>query len=239
MANNKKGDEIKLLENEMNLLKSDNNKKGDEINRLKENIDALNIDNNQKGDEINQLKENIDALNIYNKKNTQELNKKIENLHNMLESAINTNFNIGQEKLNIHESLKDIHERDNYSTLVYIILISTEKYSFEDIWSNTNNIVKKEEKSMSNKELRDILSGADRFLFLTNTDAHSPSDSNIFKKLFPNYANKFNRLFEDRIIKKTRGIIRGLKKYLNDKKINKEFGHEISNLTKEIISIKK
>ena len=170
--------------------------------------------------------------------NSEGKNMNLENdnkfFKKSLNQLINDNFSRGQEAIDQKDILKNIKERDNYKSIIYMILISAGG-SFDEIHKNIrasyfqlyNNI---------NQDLDELYYEAKSFLNKVNNYAHSSSNSNIFKSLFPLYNEKYGSMFYDNIINKVKKLISDLNEP-EEKQNKNELNRRKDEISKEIKKI--
>ena len=134
--------------------------------------------------------------------------------------------------ITIEDEKRNITERDNYSALIYIILLSA-GYSFEQIWMDIKNITTNE-KPKFNKQFQNIFNSSKNFLIPTNFEAHKSSKINIIQKLFPKENKKIFNFFDDNLLNETKEIIRGMKNYFVNGKKDAKFKEKMNNTIESI-----
>ena len=192
-------------------------------NKLQKDVTQLETDKKKLQKDVGDLEGKITSLENDNKCFKKSLNQ-----------LINDNFSRGQEAIDQKDILKNIKERDNYKSIIYMILISAGG-SFDEIHKNIrasyfqlyNNI---------NQDLDELYYEAKSFLNKVNNYAHSSSNSNIFKSLFPLYNEKYGSMFYDNIINKVKKLISDLNEP-EEKQNKNELNRRKDEISKEIKKI--
>ena len=251
-------DKITSLENSNTHLKTENKQLQKDVENLEDKITNLENSNTHLKTENKQFQKDVENLedkitNLENsnthlktenkqfQKDVENLEDKITNLENdnkcfkkSLNQLLNDNFSRGQDLIDQKDILKNIKERDNYKSILYIILISAGG-SFDKIHKNIrssyfqlyNNI---------NRDLDELYCEAKSFLNKGNNNAHSSSKSNIFKNLFPLYNEKYGSKFNDNIINKVKKLISDLNEP-EEKNDKNELNMRMEEISKEIKKI--
>ena len=251
-------DKITSLENSNTHLQTENKQLQKDVENLEDKITSLENSNTHLKTENKQLQKDVENLedkitNLENsnthlktenkqfQKDVENLEDKIMNLENdnkcfkkTLNQLLNDNFSRGQDLIDQKDILKNIKERDNYKSILYIILISAGG-SFDKIHKNIrssyfqlyNNI---------NRDLDELYCEAKSFLNKGNNNAHSSSKSNIFKNLFPLYNEKYGSKFNDNIINKVKKLISDLNEP-EEKNDKNELNMRMEEISKEIKKI--
>ena len=251
-------DKITSLENSNTHLQTENKQLQKDVENLEDKITSLENSNTHLKTENKQLQKDVENLedkitNLENsnthlktenkqfQKDVENLEDKITNLENdnkcfkkTLNQLLNDNFSRGQDLIDQKDILKNIKERDNYKSILYIILISAGG-SFDKIHKNIrssyfqlyNNI---------NRDLDELYCEAKSFLNKGNNNAHSSSKSNIFKNLFPLYNEKYGSKFNDNIINKVKKLISDLNEP-EEKNDKNELNMRMEEISKEIKKI--
>ena len=251
-------DKITSLENSNTHLQTENKQLQKDVENLEDKITSLENSNTHLKTENKQLQKDVENLedkitNLENsnthlktenkqfQKDVENLEDKITNLENdnkcfkkSLNQLLNDNFSRGQDLIDQKDILKNIKERDNYKSILYIILISAGG-SFDKIHKNIrssyfqlyNNI---------NRDLDELYCEAKSFLNKGNNNAHSSSKSNIFKNLFPLYNEKYGSKFNDNIINKVKKLISDLNEP-EEKNDKNELNMRMEEISKEIKKI--
>ena len=251
-------DKITSLENSNTHLQTENKQLQKDVENLEDKITSLENSNTHLKTENKQLQKDVENLedkitNLENsnthlktenkqfQKDVENLEDKITNLENdnkcfkkTLNQLLNDNFSRGQDLIDQKDILKNIKERDNYKSILYIILISAGG-SFDKIHKNIrssyfqlyNNI---------NRDLDELYCEAKSFLNKGNNNAHSSSKSNIFKNLFPLYNEKYGSMFNDNIINKVKKLISDLNEP-EEKNDKNELNMRMEEISKEIKKI--
>ena len=232
---------IKELEDKIEKLQNEKEVLVVEIEDLKKDVKELGKKNTQLETDINKLQKDVTQLETDKKKlqkDVGDLEGKITSLENdnkcfkkSLNQLINDNFSRGQEAIDQKDILKNIKERDNYKSIIYMILISAGG-SFDEIHKNIrasyfqlyNNI---------NQDLDELYYEAKSFLNKGNNYVHSSSNSNIFKSLFPLYNEKYGSMFYDNIINKVKKLISDLNEP-EEKQNKNELNRRKDEISKEI-----
>ena len=235
---------IKELEEKIEKLQNEKEVLVVKIEDLKKDVKELGKKNTQLETDINMLQKDVTQLETDKKKlqkDVGDLEGKITSLENdnkcfkkSLNQLINDNFSRGQETIDQKDILKNIKERDNYKSIIYMILISAGG-SFDEIHKNIrasyfqlyNNI---------NQDLDELYYEAKSFLNKVNNYAHSSSNSNIFKSLFPLYNEKYGSMFYDNIINKVKKLISDLNEP-EEKQNKNELNRRKDEISKEIKKI--
>ena len=235
---------IKELEEKIEKLQNEKEVLVVEIEDLKKDVKELGKKNTQLETDKNKLQKDVTQLETDKKKlqkDVGDLEGKITSLENdnkcfkkSLNQLINDNFSRGQEAIDQKDILKNIKERDNYKSIIYMILISAGG-SFDEIHKNIrasyfqlyNNI---------NQDLDELYYEAKSFLNKVNNYAHSSSNSNIFKSLFPLYNEKYGSMFYDNIINKVKKLISDLNEP-EEKQNKNELNRRKDEISKEIKKI--
>ena len=221
---------IKELEDKIEKLQNEKEVLVVEIEDLKKDIEELGKKNTQLETDKKNLQKDVGNLEGKNM-NLENDNKFFKKSLNQL---INDNFSRGQEAIDQKDILKNIKERDNYKSIIYMILISAGG-SFDEIHKNIrasyfqlyNNI---------NQDLDELYYEAKSFLNKVNNYAHSSSNSNIFKSLFPLYNEKYGSMFYDNIINKVKKLISDLNEP-EEKQNKNELNRRKDEISKEIKKI--
>ena len=223
-------DKITSLENSNTHLKTENKQLQKDVENLEDKITSLENSNTHLKTENKQLQKDVENLEdkITNLENDNKCFKK------SLNQLLNDNFSRGQDLIDQKDILKNIKERDNYKSILYIILISAGG-SFDKIHKNIrssyfqlyNNI---------NRDLDELYCEAKSFLNKGNNNAHSSSKSNIFKNLFPLYNEKYGSKFNDNIINKVKKLISDLNEP-EEKNDKNELNMRMEEISKEIKKI--
>lgn len=211
---------IVTLETEIDSLKEENNASQQEISLLKIKNDNLEM----KVDSLNKKIKEKGKFEIKNEKEKEEQKRAIDKLleqYNEMNTKIET----------LENELIGIHNRDNYKSIIYILLIYT-GVNFEDIGGSIYNLIffplKERDKDIQ-KTLQIAYSFYNRHKALT----HEGYDNNIMKKLFPQ--SKIGDKINDDLINKTKRL---LIRYENEKFSNElsknGIEKDISDLTSEI-----
>ena len=235
---------IKELEDKIEKLQNEKEVLVVKIEDLKKDVKELGKKNTQLETDINKLQKDVTQLETDKKKlqkDVGDLEGKITSLENdnkcfkkSLNQLINDNFSRGQEAIDQKDILKNIKERDNYKSIIYMILISAGG-SFDEIHKNIrasyfqlyNNI---------NQDLDELYYEAKSFLNKVNNYAHSSSNSNIFKSLFPLYNEKYGSMFYNNIINKVKKLISDLNEP-EEKQNKNELNRRKDEISKEIKKI--
>jgi len=223
-------DKITNLENSNTHLKTENKQFQKDVENLEDKITNLENSNTHLKTENKQFQKDVENLEdkITNLENDNKYFKK------SLNQLLNDNFSRGQDLIDQKDILKNIKERDNYKSILYIILISAGG-SFDKIHKNIrssyfqlyNNI---------NRDLDELYCEAKSFLNKGNNNAHSSSKSNIFKNLFPLYNEKYGSKFNDNIINKVKKLISDLNEP-EEKNDKNELNMRMEEISKEIKKI--
>ena len=228
---------IEDLKKDVKELGKKNTQLETDINKLQKDVTQLETDKNKLQKDVTQLETDKKKL----QKDVGDLEGKITSLENdnkcfkkSLNQLINDNFSRGQETIDQKDILKNIKERDNYKSIIYMILISAGG-SFDEIHKNIrasyfqlyNNI---------NQDLDELYYEAKSFLNKVNNYAHSSSNSNIFKSLFPLYNEKYGSMFYDNIINKVKKLISDLNEP-EEKQNKNELNRRKDEISKEIKKI--
>ena len=222
------------LQETSNLLKGDNiqlKNKVEELTNITTGLKNKLIQDNENFEAAIQKlkKEKNDDI----KKLKKEKDDDIEKLKNELESCMSQILNINQEFVESKGANIDIKERDNYNAIVYIILISTGQYTFEEIWQKIKDIISDKNLKIDSR-LTDIFEYSTNFLKDTNFNSHNSTQKNILKKLFPYKESDLGIFFNDKILNSTKNIIHGMKKYYLDEKKDSAFKDDMKNIQDEI-----
>jgi len=220
------------------------------IQTLEAEKDSLIFDVKELKNKNTQLEEKIKKIENDNKKIEND-NKQLHNKNIKLETSIQklendnkyfkksiselmeSNFYHNQEKLDDQSILNNVKERDNYKAIIYIILIYAGA-SFEEIYENMASTYKKKSGNI-NDSLDELYIDAKSYLQNGNNNAHNSSKINIFKKLFPNYFQKFGSVFRDDILNELKEIINDFNDIERKKKEKKEINERIKQFSKKII----
>ena len=223
-------DKITNLENSNTHLKTENKQFQKDVENLEDKITNLENSNTHLKTENKQFQKDVENLEdkITNLENDNKCFKK------SLNQLLNDNFSRGQDLIDQKDILKNIKERDNYKSILYIILISAGG-SFDKIHKNIrssyfqlyNNI---------NRDLDELYCEAKSLLNKGNNNAHSSSKSNIFKNLFPLYNEKYGSKFNDNIINKVKKLISDLNEP-EEKNDKNELNMRMEEISKEIKKI--
>jgi len=232
------------LEDKITSPENDNKQLQKDVEELGKQYTQLDTDIKQLQKDVEKLEKTNIQISTENKqlqKDVENLEDKIKNLENdnkcfkkSLNELINDTFSRGQETINQKDILKSIKERDNYKSIIYMILISAGG-SFDKIHKNVrasyfqlyNNI---------NNDLDELYCEAKSFLNKGNNNVHSSSKSNIFKNLFPLYNEKYGSMFNDNIINKVKKLISDLNEP-EEKQDKNELNMRMEEISKEIKEI--
>ena len=211
--------ETKLATNEANFNKEkeEHNKS---INELKENFNK----------EKEELKNNISVLENKLKNNKNTLESKIKILSQNLEETMAKIVNQGQEII----KYKKIGERDNYNAIIYIIILSSKKYSFEEIYRDIKEISKNIDRLNIKEGLKALFHSSNQYILDKNSLAHECTNKNIINELFPDIDTGIKNLFIDEILNETKSIIRGLRSYILNGKKDTEFEEKMKTVCSKI-----
>ncbi len=252
---------VTSLENNNNIILNENKTKKNEISELQKKVTSLENNNNiilnenkTKKNEISELQKKYKELEKKNsalEKNNISLEKKIntliekannlnlevKNINTQLISTTLKNIDLVQEKQEINKTIDLIKERDNMNAIIYIILISTGKYNFGDIWYKIKEITKKYSQLDLSETLKILLFSADKLLIDGNEEAHLSLRINIIKTLFPNLDDDLQKRFSDDLINRTKKIIHGMKNYIINEKSDVIFRKKMDDLSNDIKKI--
>lgn len=193
--------------NEKIIKKSDNQEK--DVIELKKNIKDLKEKNDSQERDIKELK---------NKNKLLEEGKKEQD-------SLFTKFSLDISALKL--KLKNIQNRDNYISIIYIILIYY-NFNFKDIGGNITQFINK----FKDKEFNFLNNLYEKYKE-GNADAHDSFDQEFINKLLSgtNYKNKISI----EIHNKTKNILRRCHYYnISNTKYTPELEKDIEDLTKSI-----
>ena len=135
------------------------------------------------------------------------------------------------EKFRLFENqIIGIQNRDNYKSIIYILLIFSGN-NFKDIGGSVFDLI---ENNVKNKEIQKILKEAYRFYDYHRSSAHNGYNSEIMVLLFP--TSKFKDKIGDNLINKTKNLLTRYENpwNLNDPMKQSEIEKDIELLTSEI-----
>ena len=237
--------EIEMLNKEIESLKNENKKNEIEKSEMKREIDNLkknmDEDTKHKEEEISKLKIENGRFEIINEKlntsikeqeklikhNSKEINSQKQEIENLKEN--NRGLNKMFERYEKLESqLIGIQNRDNYKSIIYILLIYSGN-NFKDIGGYVADLI---QNNVNDKYIKGLLMQAYNYYDEQRLMAHNGFKSDIMKQLFPK--SKFKGRINDCLINRIKDL---LIKYENQRIYNEkknEIDQEIDNITSEI-----
>ena len=188
----------------------------EKIDNLMKKINELTEENIKNKTKINELTEE----NIKYKKNINELS----------EENIKYKKNINELT---EENMFGIKNRDNYKSIIYILLIYY-GFDFKEIGGSIYNLINDEKIKV--QEIKSILKDAFKAMFYHREYAHEANTKGIMKELFP----RSKLMIEDDLINNIKDLLFRYEqnKFLNDLEYEKEIESDINELSKRIKELK-
>ena len=225
-----------------NLTEKVDNLEGQKA-ELEVKIDNLNEKVNNLEEEKSKLNKAIGDLKINNGRleiQIEDLNKTLieqKKFRNSItkerdeQKKINENFDIKNKELSekfkfLESQFVGIQNRDNYKSIIYILLIFCGN-NFADIGGSIYRLI---QNNVKNTDIQKILKESYRFYDGSRFIAHDGYTSNIMNLLFPK--SKFKEKIKDDIINKTKDL---LFRYENSRNMNEP--NKINDIEKEIESL--
>jgi chromosome segregation ATPase len=216
------------LENNYKALEKDNQELKKDNQELKKDNQELKKDNQELKKDNQELKKDNQEL----KKDNQELKDDNNNIKTKMENLENKLNWISNFCKKIEIDLEQIKNRDNYKSIIYIILI----YYGVNFFDIGGNIRKSIENKIKDSKLNLALIGIHNKMKNSSKLAHENLQNEIFKKLFPEL-NEFGFNINDKIINDMKDAIFDFENN-KDVKLDKKFCKNLQQLKENIKKIK-
>lgn len=226
----KKDKDIEFMKKEITIHKLKIDRLEEEKEKYTKKIIELEVSNGR----IDLENEDLKTKNTKLDQMCNKLKQKLENL----EKENNNNFKLLKDNFDkMDKSLNGIKNRDNYKSIIYILLINN-GFNFKEIGGKVYFLINKD---LKNRKIKSILCDAYAFYSCSRALAHEGYQEKIMEKLFPE--SEFSQKIDDNLIKEMRELINKYEdlKFLDEKekeKKIKEIDEDIEQLTKRIKSLK-